>query len=253
MNLSRRSMLLATATTTALAASLPSIADTNRIDGLWNERRRILDAIEANGVEIDKATAKLPAWAAPGPERIDSAGNRVGAIVGWPEVANPTPPEYPGATKLIRPSISDARLAYEQWLRMFGPVDRLPPEIRAKARAKYRDNVRSIIARLRERDQLRAQVELDTLGKRSEELCNELFGVEDRIKEIAKTGDLNALAAVAVVLMAYESSVDDTLPDAVRLMLSSLRPQLGGAVGADIVALLDADPETRLDDFPFVM
>lgn len=254
--LSRRLVLLAAATAPAsISNALPALAGGSAVDALWLERLELLNAIAAVERQYSAAHATLPAWAQEGPERIDSNGNRVGQIVGAPEIPDPQPPtDYPNATRVIRPSLTTIRDDFEQWCAVFCDrrSDELLAKSRAKARVTYRKRVRALLARLREREQLKEAANIPALTRELERLCALLFTAEGRIKSLAESGDMNAGAAELIVNATYQNFHDDPLEDTQRLVLASMRRALSGHVAKAVADLLD-NPDKPLAEFPFVV
>ena len=108
----------------------------------------------ASLAEYNAADDKLPAWAESGPERLDANGNFCGNIVAWPLLEDLTPPSV--GERIVRPSIYQAKENFEFAVRVFGST----PAFRKRCRATMRRNIRAIVARLRDRKRLYAELGL---------------------------------------------------------------------------------------------
>src|SRR4051794_6605203 len=152
-NLSRRGALGAlVAFTTAPAIALPAPADPT--NALWAERQNHVERLAQLCAEYSVAHDKLPAWALPGLERIDANGDFCGELRAWPLVEDLTPPSV--GERIVRPSVHQAKENFEFAVRVFGST----PAFRARCRATMRRNIKAIVARLRARKQLYAELGL---------------------------------------------------------------------------------------------
>jgi hypothetical protein len=248
VTLSRRLVLLATAIVPAIASTITVAADTSAIDALWLARLDTLKSLAANGAAFATANEGLPSWAQRGPEFIDHQGNRVGDEVNWPEMRDPSPPTSGASSfRRVRHSFASIRQDFEQWCMVYGSA-----EYRPKARAIYRQRIRDLVARLREQDAAEKAAGLGALTADSDRLCVALWATEDKIRQLASAGDLNAGAASAIIEMSYEEDHDAALGKSKRILFAAMKPTLTGQVANSVAIMLASDEETSIKEFPFI-
>ena len=248
-NLSRRGALGALAAFTAAPAiALPAPADT--ANALWAERQKHVERIALLCAEYNAADDKLPAWAKPGPERIDVNGNFCGEIRAWPLVEELTLPRV--GERIVRPSIYQAKENFEFAVRVFDPT----PAFRARCRATMRRNIKAIVARLRERKRLYTELGLFDPDQAISDTCTAMCETEDAIGQLAPAP--NVVAAMLLARVCDNCSRSDFAEGngycgtmAVALVsLRGLLPDLSGLI-REHAALLVNNPTLPLSAMPF--
>jgi hypothetical protein len=255
MNTSRRLFLFAAAAA-APAFALPAIAspvpaDTTALR-LWAERQASVERLNELTTAYCAARANLPAWAAPGLDRIDQDGNACGDYVGWPLDTSVTPPQM-GCYRFVRPSLRLCREQFEFEARVFD----LGPVSRAKSRAAMRARMRSIIARLHERHRLYEELGLTELNRQIEATTDTLIEAEDYFHECE---DETPNIVAARLLM---DLINDCQRDAIAsgngycgtmamalVALKGLLPNLSGLI-RDHAAFFVGNPTLPLSAMPF--
>ena len=190
-NLSRRGALGAlVAFTTAPAIALPAPADPT--NALWAERQNHVERLAQLCAEYSVAHDELPAWALPGLDRIDANGDFCGELRrgrSW----RMTPPSV--GERIVRPSVHQAKENFEFAVRVFGST----PAFRARCRATMRRNIKAIVARLRARKQLYAELGLDRLDREMSDTCIAMCKAEDAIGELTPSPNVVAATLLARV------------------------------------------------------
>jgi hypothetical protein len=248
-NLSRRGALsFLAAFTAAPAIALPTPADT--ANALWAERQKHVERIALLCAEYNAADDKLPAWAKPGPERIDVNGNFCGEIRGWPLAEDLTPPSV--GERIVRPSIYQAKDHFDFAVSVFASS----PKTRDNCRATMRRNITAIVARLRERKRLYTELGLFDLDQAISDTCTAMCETEDAIGELAPAP--NVVAAMLLARVCDNCSRSDFAEGngycgtmAVALVsLRGLLPDLSGLI-REHAALLVNNPTLPLSAMPF--
>jgi hypothetical protein len=254
MNTSRR-LFLFTAAAAAPAIALPAIASPAPADTtalrLWAERQPIVDRIRSLCAAYNEANAKLPDWARPGHERVDTVGNPCGAIVYCPLAKEFSLPER--GERIVRPSTWQAKENFEFAVRVFGNGS---AAYREKARAILRQNVRAIVARLRERNALYESLGLIELDREITAACDALCAAEDAISELEQTP--NVVAARLMARLAINCNNDsvadgngyDGAMATALIALRGLLPSLSGLI-REHAAFYVENPTTPLGAMPF--
>jgi len=248
-NLSRRGALCALATFTAAPAiALPAPADT--ATALWADRQASVERLNGLSAAYDAASAKLPAWAHPGPERIDADGNACGEISNWPLIENVTPP--PMGERIVRPAIWQAKEHFEFAVSVFGTT----PKFRENCRATMRRSIKAIAARLRERKRLYDELNLNELDRQMTAACNAILAAEEAIGELEQSP--NVVAAQLLVGLSNDCfrtsyATGNGYCGTMAMALVALRgllPNLSGLI-RDHAAFFVANPELPLREMIF--
>jgi hypothetical protein len=241
--------LAAAVPTAAIAAPALAAEPDAEIDALWRERT----ALCTEGARVHalwrEAHAKLPWWAAPGPEHIDHQGKPHGYHCGWPAMQDVKPAPYPGTFRRIRVSGYDIRADYRQ------AVERLThPAQRARVRARYHERMRKFIALRRAQ-----KAEEDKLGVRA--LSEAIDAISERINDIGerireeRSASPTAVAARLLLTLAEEAEPKEPLADQewaalnIAATLRLIEPQTTGVVREHIAAI-HADPDRPLSAVP---
>jgi hypothetical protein len=248
-NLSRRSALsVLAAFTAAPAIALPAPADTTNV--LWAERQKHVERISLLCAEYSVASDKLPAWALPGPERIDANGNFCGELRAWPLVEDLAPPSV--GERIVRPSIQQAKDNFEFAVRVFCST----PAFRERCRATMRRNIKAIVARLKARKQLYAQLGLDRIDRELSDVCIAMCETEDAIGELPPSPNVVAATLLARVCDNCERSdfaEGNGYCGTMAVALVSLRgllPGLSGLIREHAAFFVD-NPTLPLSAMPF--
>jgi hypothetical protein len=248
-NLSRRGALGALAAFTAAPAiALPAPADT--ANALWADRQASVERLSLLSAAFDAASAKLPAWAQPGPERIDPDGNACGPIVNWPLDPSITPP--PLGERIVRPSIWQAKEHFEFAVSVFAKS----PKCRENSRATMRRSIKAIVVRLRERKRLYEQLNLNELDRQITAACNAILAAEEAIGELEQTP--NVIAAQLLASLSNECArtsyaTGNGYCGTMAMGLVALRgllPDLSGLI-REHAAFFVSNPERPLSAMPF--
>jgi hypothetical protein len=248
-NLSRRGLLGAIAAFTAAPAiALPAPVD--RANVLWAERQRHVDRLLHLSRDYDAAHAKLPAWAISGPERLDANGNFCGDHVAWPLAEDLTPPSI--GERIVRPSIYQEKENFEFAVRVFGST----PAFRKRRRATMQRNIKVIVARLRERKRLYAELGLDRIDREMSDACIAMCQAEDAIRDLPAAP--NVVAASLLAGLSNDCDRSDfaegngycgTMAMAL-VALRGLLPNLSGTI-RDGVEYFVSNPTLPLSAMPF--
>jgi hypothetical protein len=190
VGMSRRGALGALAALTAAPAiALPAPVDA--ANALWAERQKHVERLAQLSNEFTQAHDKLPAWAMSGPERLDASGNFCGNDVSWPLVEDLTPPSM--GERIVRPSIYQAKEHFDFAVSVFASS----PKTRENCRATMRRNIKAIVARLRERKRLYAELGLDRIDRDQIDACTAMCEVEDAIGELEQSPNVVAAQLLA--------------------------------------------------------
>jgi hypothetical protein len=252
MTTRRAFLITATATVPAMALpaiALPSSQDTTALC-LWAERQINVERLCVLTRAYDAASAKLPAWAQPGLDRIDQDGRPCGTLVNWPLDASITPP--PLGERIVRPSIWQAKEHFEFAVSVFGST----PKFRENCRATMRRSIKAIVVRLRERERLYEQLNLNELDRQITAACNAIVAAEEAIGELEQTPNVIA----AQLLASLSDNCDHTSFAAGQgycgtmamalVALRGLLPDLSGLI-RDHAAFFVADPKRPLREMIF--
>ena len=158
----------------------------------WAARQTAVERLRGVTSASRKAKAKLPAWVIPGLDRIDQCGNACGDYVGWPLDRSVTPPKV--GERVVRPSLRHCREQFEFEVRVFQSNQ----AGRARARATMRARMRSVIARLRERDRLCEELGLAELDRQMEDVTDAIITEENFFYEWEDTTP-NVVAARVMI------------------------------------------------------
>jgi hypothetical protein len=194
----RRAVLAGAAAIPALA--LPAIANAEsdaELPRLWRRRRALLLGINHAQEQFAVASDAMPAWARPGEEHMNEKGERVGYVVGWPEIENPTPASISGGYRLIRPSPADVKINLQNYVSLFG---RRGPGRKAKL-ASYVECMKRVRARIAAQNTEQEKAGLDVIERRMEGLSEALSEIERDIENLPPS--LNMVAAVIVIAGSY--------------------------------------------------
>ena len=191
LSLSRRGALGALGALAAFTAA-PTIALPTPVDAanvLWEERQKHVDRLLQLSREYDAAHENLPAWAASGLERLDANGNFCGDIVAWPLVEDLTPPNM--GERIVRPSIYHPKEHFDFAVSVFASS----PKTRENCRAAMRRSIKAIVARLRDRKHLYAELGLDRIDREMSDACIAMCEAEDAIRDIERENLLRRTTA----------------------------------------------------------
>jgi hypothetical protein len=246
VGMSRRGALGALAAFTAAPAiALPAPVDA--ANALWAQRQKHVVRLLQLSHEYNAAHVKLPAWAMSGPERLDASGNFCGNDVSWPLVEDLTPPSM--GERIVRPAIYQAKDNFEFAVRVLGFS-------RENCRATMRRNIKAIVARLRTRKQLYAELGLDRIDREMNDACTAMCEAEDAIGELEQSPNVVA----AQLLASLGDDCDRTscasgngYCGTMAMALVALRGVLPGLSGLirEHAALFVSNPTLPLSAMPF--
>jgi hypothetical protein len=249
VGMSRRGALGALAAFTAAPAiALPAPVDA--ANALWAERQKHVVRLLQLSHEYNAAHDKLPAWAMSGPERLDANGNFCGDNVAWPLVEDLTPPSM--GERIVRPSIYQAKEHFDFAVSVFASS----PKTRENCRANMRRNIKAMVARLRARKQLYAELGLDRIDREMSDACTAMCETEDAIGELEQLPNVVA----AQLLASLGDDCDRTscasgngYCGTMAMALVALRGLLPGLSGLirDHAALFVNNPTLPLSAVPF--
>jgi hypothetical protein len=249
VGMSRRGALGALAAFTAAPAiALPAPVDA--ANALWAERQKHVVRLLQLSHEYNAAHDKLPAWAVSGPERLDASGNFCGNDVSWPLVEDLTPPSM--GERIVRPSIYQAKEHFDFAVNVFASS----PKTRENCRAAMRRNIKAIVARLRDRKRLYAELGLDRIDREMSDACTAMCETEDAIGELEQSPNVVA----AQLLASLGNDCDRTscasgngYCGTMAMALVALRGVLPGLSGLirEHAALFVGNPTLPLSAMPF--
>jgi hypothetical protein len=249
VGMSRRGALGAlVAFTAAPAIALPAPVDA--ANALWAERQKYVERLAQLSNESTQAHDKLPAWAMSGPERLDESGNFCGSDVSWPLMEDLTPPNM--GERIVRPSIYQAKEHFDFAVSVFASS----PQTRENCRATMRRNIKAIVARLRERKRLYAELGLDRIDREMNDTCTAMCEVEDAIGELEQSPNVVAAQLLASLgddcdRTSYASGNGYCGTMAMGLVaLRGLLPSLSGLI-REHAALFVSNPTLPLSAMPF--
>jgi hypothetical protein len=248
-NISRRGALSALAAFTAAPAiALPAPVDAANV--LWAERQKHVERLAHLSNEYNAAHDKLPAWAMSGPERLDANGNFCGNNVAWPLVEDLTPPSV--GERIVRPAIYQAKEHFDFAVSVFASS----PKTRENCRAAMRRNIKAIVARLRDRKRLYAELGLDRIDREMSDACTAMCEAEDAIGELEQSPNVVAAQLLASLgndcdrtSCASGNGYCGTMAMAL-VALRGLLPDLSGMI-RDHAALFVSNPTLPLSAMPF--
>ena len=232
--LSVATVALAPAASAALAA-----AGSQELHALWNKRAALRPVYLESQARIAAAEAALPWWAKAGPSRLYSDGTMRGDPIGWPAIRDMEPPKIEGAYRLLRPSKYDLRDDYEAHCRFWGESP--------AARARYRDKLRKLAVRCREKEAEYTKAGLPDLEKRHEAIVDEMFAIAKAVEALPDRSP-DAVAASLMIELNYEASLHDNTGVNIQGIAGALRillPSLTGNIAVDVADLLD-NPDTPI-------
>jgi hypothetical protein len=249
VGMSRRGALGALAAFTAAPAiALPAPVDA--ANALWAERQKHVVRLLQLSHEYNAAHDKLPAWAMSGPERLDANGNFCGDNVAWPLVEDLTPPSM--GERIVRPSIYQAKEHFDFAVSVFASS----PKTRENCRAAMRRNIKAIVARLRDRKRLYAELGLDRIDREMSDACTAMCEAEDAIGELEQSPNVVAAQLLASLgndcdrtSCASGNGYCGTMAMAL-VALRGLLPDLSGMI-RDHAALFVSNPTLPLSAMPF--
>lgn len=222
----------------AALAGLPALspdltADDRRAVALWEGRAALRPVIDRLRRAEDRAAARLPWWAKPGPEMLRADGSFTGDVTTYTADPDAVPPEE-GLTRRIRPSEYQARLDFEADASFWG---------RAAAQKRL-DKQLAKIAALKARR--REAEEVAGYAKAARALAQRL----DQVRRIE--AELQALPAtsphVAAARLFLEAAWQCSIHTRVRnngemavavIGLTALRERLTGRLRRDVDEILD--------------
>jgi hypothetical protein len=223
-------ILAAGAVASVPAAAAVASPGKDRANELWAARYALrqpyIDAVD----EACRAEGLLPAWARPGPARLNPDGTLDGPNVGWPAIQGAMPD--PKRVVVVRPNKYDLRAQY----RLEAIVE---PEA---ALARYRLSRRALEARLRVEDQERRRLGIPELWKVCARISAKRGRIEERIERLEPSTP-NATAAITF-LEAIEGAFFDRpaleqFEPHITTTLRFLRPSLTGLIRAHVDELFD--------------
>jgi hypothetical protein len=185
-----RRLFLFTAAAAAPAMALPAIAlpapaDTIALR-LWAERQTSVERLRGLTAAYERAWANVPYWADSGSRMIDETGAHCDAVVNWPLDPDVTAP--PAGWRVVRPSISECKKLFDFQVRVF----RATGKYREKCRATMRRNIRTIVARLRERRRLFYQLGITELNRQIEATTDAIIETEGQLFELGDSPNVSA-------------------------------------------------------------
>jgi hypothetical protein len=248
--LARRSFLTGLAVTLPIAAAVavPVLAapgaSRSEIDELYAERTALAARSRELREQYDAAEASMPWWAQPGHELLRGDGTWTGGFVGWPAIDDGRTPPHHIVTFQMRPSPQTIARDFDRDLRFFGEKQR--PEIRAK----YRRQMRELVARLRLQRAEEQKVGLPGLMAQMDAIDDRLLEIDDRLENMhVLLADVpQRAAAVLLIASIYDRARNDSF--GASATLDALRPALTGQIRehADHVA---ANPNDEMRTMPF--
>jgi hypothetical protein len=230
----------------SLASPMPSKAAL-----LWAERQTLVARSNRLYQEWQVAHEKLPAWAKPGPRNIDSDGTHCGDEVGWPLDVSVSPPDRPGVYRICRLSPKEIRENFDFAVRTFAKSD----VGRAQARARMRDSMRKLIARVRIQRKEWSKAGLNDLDRQIDAVSNERFDIEMSIEQKYKSADAKA-ASIFISLqdncLQTDTAEDNSEINLACIAIELLQPRLTGLI-ADHAAFFLSNRTTALGVMPFAL
>jgi hypothetical protein len=248
--LARRSFLtgLAVIVPIAAAVAVPALAahgaSRSEIDKLYEERTELAARSRALREAYDTAEASMPWWAQAGHEYLRGDGTWTGGFVGWPAIDDDRKPPHYAVTFQMRPSPRTISRDFERDLSFFGEKQR--PEIRAK----YRRQMRELVARLRLQRAEEQKAGLPGLMTQMDAIDQRLLEIDDRLEnmDVLLADVPQRAAAVLLIASIYDRGRNDSF--GASATLDALRPVLTGQIRehADHVA---ANPNDEMWSMPF--
>ncbi|MCW5693096.1 MAG: hypothetical protein KIT48_12095 [Pseudolabrys sp.] len=262
-NLTRRHFAARAAASLTLAA-IPAASDaatgggasTDPANDLYGRYVALVAQDRAVGAEYDEATARMPEWARPGPQRLTAAGAFEGEIAHMPRDVSITPPV--GVKSIIcRPCQYDFRRQAERILN-----DRWGTSIvtwrngdevrvtRRTVRTWYMAELRALEARYAAQEAEEARVGLPRIEQALEAIGEARCDARAALAGLPPS--LNAAAAVLLTTAALTTRLDTSAMQVETL--DFMRPALTGLIRAHVELLIDAidaDPFVTTVDMPF--
>jgi len=139
-----------------------------------------------------------------------------------------------GGFKRVRPGPQDLRKDYDMNCRAY-------PWLEPTLRARYRQELRELVLRIRAQDAEKAKVNLPALHEAWEDATNLVGDIGDAIPALPMSP--NALAAKVMVVATSDMDIRDPFScnDVAMCVLEDLRPNLSGLVAAYAERLLTTD------------
>jgi len=261
--LSRRHFAARAAASLTLAA-IPAASDaaggggasTDPANALYARYVALVAQDRALGADYEEAVARLPEWAAPGPQRLTAAGGFAGEVVHMPRDVSITPPE--GVAGIIcRPCRYDFRRQAERIMN-----DRWGTSIvtwrngeevrvtRRTVRAGYRDEIRALETRYAAQEAEEAKVGLPRIEKAMEAMGEARCDTGAALAALPPT--LDAAAAVLLTTASLTTRLDTSAMQIETLQF--MRPALSGLIRDHVeflITAIDADPFLSAVELPF--
>ncbi len=179
------------------------------------------------------AEAQLPAWAAPGLDRIDADGVMSGTVVGWPEKENAGRPEGIG----YRINRISPRQAFENAM-FLAPKreDDRPIAVRSRRQCRLAGirAARKVIARIREQREEARKVGLPEIEAALDRVSDRIFEIQDELTKRAEGAD-DASLVLRLVMAVIESPCErypiDHQSDALSAIIATLGLMAGRVEG----------------------
>lgn len=248
--LSRRGILGAMAAAFATAPALAASVSTDTANTLWAERQAHIGRLRELNIRYDAAHEKLPAWLRDGPAHLDKDGNLCGPQSGWPMDTSVVPP--PIGYRIIRPTPADCRWQFDFEVRVFATN----AKGRAISRARMRETMRGIIARLREQKRLYQELGIAALQEQIAAACDDINAAANTIATLPASP--NATAARLLASLDDNCTLDacaegagfcGTMAVALMLLRDAL-PNLSGLIH-EHAAFFVSNPTLALNAMPF--
>lgn len=253
----RRSFLTGLAVTVPMAATVatPALvasgASRSAIDELYAERTELAAQSRELCKRHDAAESAMPWWARPGHEYVRPDGTWAGAHVGWPAIDDDKLPTYEGSMLKKRISPFDIRRSFESNARLWKAFDAYRGDGcgRERARAIYRKDMRELVARLRRQREEERKVGLWEIEAQMEALSDQIFDLEDRIKNLdVPSAEVPQKAAAVLLIESRERRSDDSFGESA--MLDTLRPLLTGLI-SEHAKYVAENPDEPMAAMPF--
>jgi hypothetical protein len=222
---------------------VPSPLDA-RLFKLWTARDEAAAAMRDASFAVDRAEARLPAWARSGGALLNWDGTYVGDVVGWPAldpaVADKLTPGRTGRRPIkVRLSPDAVRAEYDDLARRVFPHDR------AGVRSRGRLLLAAVEKRIRQQRNEEHKAGVQKLNRLYERAADRFLDIEDKILKL-RPFTPNVIAASVLIDLHHECRerecaeipVNGTLTLAQHVLMG-LRQQLDGVIAARVGELLD--------------
>lgn len=249
----KRAVLAAALATTAMAAvsTAPVVAAEipSPETDLWDEFRQQVAEYRVANAAYEEAEARMPWWARPGRESINSAGEHIGFMSGWPADQSVVPPQGAG-WRYIRTTPYQLHKEYNFFVGTMGFGDL--PKSRSALRAKFRQRVRDQIKLRRQQRDEQRRVGLHELENRANQLRDRAYqtlGLLEDQRGVTPT----SIATRVLLLITAEADPRDRIGciETVSIsLLEDLRPHLEGGVASvvdEVLTKYDEDVVTYAD------